>query len=262
LGEEIMKNAYYLFFLFFLNIPSLWASSIDGTICNDEFQQAEKYYESQKYNKALDAYQKCLESGFIHPDVFYNMANNYYRLEKYPQALLYYERALLYAPADEDILNNLQVSQKKLMSNHSEEDLTLGFFYKLHHFLSINSALWLVWGLVFILVLLILWHKHYKGLHAHRFYPAYAFLIISILIPGSSLAYKVYNREALNYGIILNPVADVMSGPGKSYQLLHELHAGTKVEILSHNGEWYAVELGQEVHGFIHQSTMEPVHYE
>ena len=98
-----MRSIFYIV-LFFISF-SAWSQ-------NDVlFEKANKLYNQDKYQGAIDTYKKILETGEHSAELYYNIANANYKLSNIGPSVYYYEKALLLAPDDQDIKNNLAFAQ-------------------------------------------------------------------------------------------------------------------------------------------------------
>ncbi len=80
------------------------------------YNVAEALYKKQKYEDALSAYEKALNTPDvdIRQKVHYNMGNTYYQMNKYQEAIQSYIKALELNPEDQDAKHNLELVRAKL----------------------------------------------------------------------------------------------------------------------------------------------------
>lgn len=223
-----------------------------------EFQAGIDAYKAEDYSHALQIWEACHTAGLRNANLYYNLGNAAFRLEHIGKAIWAYESALRLDPTQADILANLKFAQNQTIDkiDSSEEDNpVLKALWKLHHLFSLNTQLWilmiLAWMAAAIYVALHWVHKH--SLRNVLFAKLFAMGIISALLILDTGA-KVYLQETEAMGIVLTKSADIMSGPGDTYQVLHELHEGTKVEVREIRSNWANVRIGDNVNGFM------PVH--
>jgi tetratricopeptide (TPR) repeat protein len=60
----------------------------------------------------VEIYQKLVNAGYSAGELYYNLGNAYYRIGDYKSAILNYERAKLLMPDNENVLTNLEYSQR------------------------------------------------------------------------------------------------------------------------------------------------------
>ena len=74
-------------------------------------------------------------------------------------------------------------------------------------------------------------------------------LVASLM--GLDAGIKAYLLETDSSAVVLSKSADIMSGPGDRYQVLHELHEGTKVQVKEIREGWANVRIGESINGFV-----------
>lgn len=229
-------------------------------ICAD-FQKGVDAYEAGQFQAATSVWDACVQEGARHADLYYNMGNAEFRLGNLGRAIWNYEMALRLQPGLDDAERNLQYAQSKrvdkLEGNASEENPVLTVLRRVHHSLSLNQELILLavfaW-IAFFLVLAFTWlqSEFWRNLIKAK-------LLILGMVSGLLLMhilFKAHAYESDEAGIVLVRSADVMSGPGDQYQVLHELHEGTRVEILEQQEGWASIRLGDAIKGFVELSEL------
>src|SRR3990172_8472257 len=74
------------------------------------FIRGNESYNRSEFDSAISAYNLIPGSGFISPELYFNLGNAWYKKKKYPQAILWYERSLKLSPGDEDTRVNLALA--------------------------------------------------------------------------------------------------------------------------------------------------------
>lgn len=219
------------------------------------FQSGIDAYKKEDYSKALELWESCQQAGLQNADLYYNLGNAAFRLDQIGKAVWAYESALRLDPTNSDAAANLKFAQNQTVDkveNAAEDNPVLKALWKLHHLFSLNTQLW-------ILVLLAwLAASIYVALHWVRkaslrnlmFLKLFGIGVLATLFALDTIA-KIYIQETETPGIVLTKNADIMSGPGDNYQVLHELHEGTRVEVREVRGEWANVRIGDNVNGFM-----------
>jgi uncharacterized protein YgiM (DUF1202 family) len=67
---------------------------------------------------------------------------------------------------------------------------------------------------------------------------------------------KIKDQETLRYAIVLKPAIEMFSGPGETFQVLTQVHEGTKFEIVETRGDWVSVKLANGKGGFVRLSDL------
>ncbi|HSQ42408.1 MAG TPA: tetratricopeptide repeat protein [Fibrobacteraceae bacterium] len=221
----------------------------------EAFSQGVQAYRAEKYTAAIDVWDACVQAGIRNPDLFYNLGNAYYRAGQLGRAIWAYESALRLAPANADLNANLEFvrSQTVDKTDKGEEDNPiLKAFWRAHHAIGLHTQLLLLllaaWVAGILLVLGFLIRKEGVRTTIH--------VLLFLLIVGASVlaldaGFKAVKLETESTGIVVTRSTDVMSGPGDKYQVLHELHEGTQVEIREMRDGWANVRIGESVNGFV-----------
>ncbi len=217
------------------------------------YQQANASYEKNDYANAADFYRRAIDEGVADSKLYFNYANCLFRLNQAGMAILYYEKARKLDPNDEDIAYNLRFVNANIIDKNPAPEtnaLTRAILFA-HSAFSINQGLWIVLGL-FTLIF-------FAGILA--LYTGTAFrgaLITAIVLAGlallalaPSLVLKIKEQETLQYGIVLKPAVEMFSGPGETFQVLTQVHEGTKFEIVETRGDWVSVKLANGKGGFV-----------
>jgi len=232
----------------------------EASDCVSAYNEGNQAYLHADYASAVRSYSQCLESGVQSVDVYYNMGNAYFRLDSLGKAILYYEKAMRLDPGNADVRRNLEFAQTRKVdkvSGELEENPVLQALFSLHHALSLKTQLLILFALSWLLAALLL------GLllvHRAGFKPLAYGLIAGILVLGGSGAlsagYKIWVWETQQVGVVLVRAADVYSGPGKQYQVLNELHEGTRFEVLDVRENWVSIRVDDRVGGFVRQDQV------
>ncbi len=85
-------------------------------------------YDEGKFTQAEAFYRSKLKQTAPSPELLYNLANCLFQQGRFAQALAYYEEALRLAPRDSDILENLNLTRRKLMRGEKYPLSTPGEF--------------------------------------------------------------------------------------------------------------------------------------
>lgn len=78
-------------------------------------EEAKTAYDKGEFGEALSYYADVVSRNAASPGALYNLGNCYYKLGDLPLALIAYERALKLAPRSSDIIENLNLTRRKLM---------------------------------------------------------------------------------------------------------------------------------------------------
>ena len=217
------------------------------------FQQANGAYEKNDYDKAADLYRRAIDEGVADSKLYFNYANCMFRLNQPGMAILYYEKARKLDPNDQDVAYNLRFVNANIIDKNPAPEinaLTKAIHFA-HSAFSINEGLWIVLGL-FSLIFVAGMAALYAGAAMRgALITAIALSALALLLLSPSLILKIKEQETLQYGIVLKPAVEMFSGPGETFQVLTQVHEGTKFEIVETRGEWVSVKLANGKGGFV-----------
>jgi tetratricopeptide (TPR) repeat protein len=217
------------------------------------FQQANGAYEQNDYAKAADLYRRAIDEGVADSKLYFNYANCMFRLNQPGMAILYYEKARKLDPNDQDVAYNLRFVNANIIDKNPAPEinaLTKALQFA-HSAFSINEGLWIVLGL-FTLIFVAGMAALYAGTALRgALITAIVLAALALLVISPSLILKIKEQETLQYGIVLKPAVEMFSGPGETFQVLTQVHEGTKFEIVETRGEWVSVKLANGKGGFV-----------
>jgi tetratricopeptide (TPR) repeat protein len=217
------------------------------------FQQANGAYEKNDYDKAAGLYRRAIDEGVADSKLYFNYANCMFRLNQPGMAILYYEKARKLDPNDQDVAYNLRFVNANIIDKNPAPEinaLTKAIHFA-HSAFSINEGLWIALGL-FSLVFVAGMAALYAGAAMRgALITAIALSALALLLLSPSLILKIKEQETLQYGIVLKPAVEMFSGPGETFQVLTQVHEGTKFEIVETRGEWVSVKLANGKGGFV-----------
>jgi tetratricopeptide (TPR) repeat protein len=220
---------------------------------NVAYRQGNAAYEKTDFANAADLYRRAIDEGVADPRLYYNYGNCLFRQNQPGMAILYYEKARKLDPNDQDIAYNLRfVNAQIIDKNPAEESNALTRAMALaHSAFSINEGLWIsvgLFSLVFLAAILALFAgTAFRG----ALLTLMVLAALALLAMSPSLYFKIKEQESLQYGIVLKPAVEMFSGPGESFQVLTQVHEGTKFEIVETRGDWASVKLANGKGGFV-----------
>lgn len=255
--ERKRRGFFYLLFLL-LCLPLLPLAQTP----NELFIQANLLYKEKNYAGAIALYDSVAQSGYVSPELFFNLGNAHFKNGNLAPAILNYERAKKLAPDDADIDFNLRIANLRVVDR--VEAVPELFFVKWVKNLVISHssdgwaklALGMAWG-AFVLALLFLFVNH-MWVKRISFLAALLMLFISFLF--AFLAYNQYNyqRES-SEGVVFVKNVYVKSAPDAQSTDLFMLREGVKVTLLESEGDWQKIQLADGKVGWIQRSGLEMI---
>jgi tetratricopeptide (TPR) repeat protein len=238
-------------------ILSVLFSSMIG-FSQENWNQANNYYDDQEYEQAINLYESLISEGYQSFDLYYNVGNSYYKLDMFAEAVLFYEKSLLLEPGNEDAQHNLEkVNQKikdksELSTKYDSAYLRKELSNYIHPYaFQVLSILILVFFIVFLV---------FRKLNKKNTRPVW--LIIALIISASIFLFsKWQENQLLQYseGIIFSPRVNVKSSPNIEGTGIFILHEGTKIRILNEENSWSRVYLDSEKIGWIESSKIRKI---
>jgi len=226
------------------------------------FREANKLYQAGRYETALHAYGKILDSGYESADLYYNMGNASFRSNSIGYAILYFEKALKMDPFHEDALHNLEFVTRYRVDTFEEvprlfirtwmEKLVRIFPEQTWSMLSLA-----LFGLLLISILVYLFARRLAMKKAGFFTALFALLFFLIaFFSGIARHRSVTEPDA---GIIVSPSVVVKSTPSESGTELFILHEGTRVGLNEGVTGWRNIRVIDGREGWIRSEDFESI---
>lgn len=246
----------YLINIFYLLI---FLSSLTKANSNSIMQTANEYYKNNRYQLAIEEYNKLLLDGFEGTSLYYNLGNAHYRLGKVGYAILYYEKALKLSPNDEDVKHNLALAKLNLKDKVD----TLPPFFIFNLWEGILAAFsvtgWtIIVYIIFILVLIVFVVYFFsRSVTEQRisFFTGIGLTVI-LLLTISLLIVKMNKEFNTKDGVIIETSVIVKSSPDYSSKDSFQIHEGLKVRIEDNVDDWVKIRLDDGKIGWITEKSL------
>jgi len=203
------------------------------------FAQGNTLYAEGDYRAAASAYEALLKTGFQSRAVYYNLGNAYLQLDDPGRAVLCYRRALLIAPRDADTLHNLNYAESQLayQSSASVDTWMHALLAWTWSRITLNELL--------VLTMILYWIAAGVGVvrlsSRRRRVTVALWALIALLCLAAALTYGKWHRDYGSGAAIVVAEADMLSGPGPSFDVLARLRSGAEVRILQTQGQYCEV---------------------
>jgi tetratricopeptide (TPR) repeat protein len=255
-----MKTAANIFFTLFLAMStSIATAGIDEA--RNAFEQGNNAYKNGDYTTALAQY-KLADSLSDGAAIDYNLGNTYFKLKKWPDAILHYERALKFAPANEDIRHNLRLANERIVDRIETlpKSKAAIWWEDFRYGIGPDGWAWISIALAVVCVLAFLLYWVGKGVAIKRFGFFSGIVLFLLVIAAITLAASAEKYRYTHVsGIIFTDKVDIKSEPREVANSMFVLHAGTKVAILSHDGDWYEISIASGNKGWIAASDLREI---
>jgi len=248
------KYIINIIFLLFIII-----SAISRADSNSIMQTANEYYKNNRYQLAIEEYNKLLLDGFEGTSLYYNLGNAHYRLGKVGYAILYFEKALKLSPNDEDVKHNLALA--KLNLQDKVDTLPPFFIFNLWEGLlaSFSVTGWtIIVYIVFILLLIVsVAYFFSRNVSEQRIsFFSGAGLAIALVFAIILLVVKMNKEYNVKDGIIVETAVVVKSSPDFSSKDSFQIHEGLKVRVEDHVDDWVKIRLNDGKIGWINEKSI------
>lgn len=226
-----------------------------GLFANTElFHAANKAYQAENYEEAVQLYEKALASGEPSLALYYNMGNAYFKTQELGKCILYYEKALRIAPNDADTQENLATARQLLKDNIPA--IQPFFLTKWWNGLR-DTASSTTWAILAILMMVIgigglgVWQlaqtRKFKKIGFAGGLSAIGLALLMFAL--SHTKYQIEQHSGM--AIVLTKEVPLRKGADDISEEVLPLHEGTKVELLDKIGTWYKVRLANGELGWL-----------
>lgn len=249
--EKALQIAFILLFIFTsFHSHAQHAASL--------FQSANTYYQNKQYDEAALLYHQVLKKDRNNVNAHFNLGNTYFHLKRYPEAVLHYEKARKLEPDNKYVLHNIQLTNNKLFS---EIELGKEFFVtkSVKNFVQSKSSS--SWS---IALLLMLWTGvlalciHFFFGNSTLFKVGASACLLSLLL--AVFTWQAYRAEHKNqFAIILGEQAFLKKTPVKNEKSKDSIQAGSKVELLDNDKNWYKIKLSNGKTGWLENHLLEKI---
>lgn len=233
-------------------LSTSYAAPID-----DWFARANQFYEEQQYDSAIGYYQKILEAGIANSATYYNLGNAYFRTDKIGLAILYYEKAKRLSPDDADIEANIRFANMHTVDRAPvpQRSFLESILWRLHTLFSLKQQLWILFGL--LMAISIFFSFSLFASHNLRLWLIYgmSLLLVFALTMGTSIGIKIYERENVQYAVVLIKTIDAVNEPRGS-KVLFSAHEGTRFRIRKTKDSWVLVSLPNGASGWVESDAL------
>lgn len=227
----------------------------------DLMAEANDQYERGEYADAAQQYEALIDSGYEDAVLYYNLGNAYFKMGELGRAVLNYLRAEELSPRDADIRTNLEFARARTVdrvesggeslfasvSNVARRWVTVGEMGVL------SLLLWIVSAIT--IGTLVVWRTvPRRAAVRNGAVVASAATLVSFLLLLSML----YANPNDDSAVVVESKIDVVSGPGKQYELEFPLHSGAQVRLIDSRQGWVRIALpGDDLQGWVPSDAVE-----
>jgi len=220
-------------------------------------KQANAMYMEGKFSDSINLYARLIESQPDNPYLRYNIANAYFKSNQPGRAIASYLRAFRLLPRDSDIRSNLDFALKLSGENLVPAGIPAAMHY-IYYFLSANEIEGLSWIFLWIFSL---------TCSIYLFRPLWRFflktpLIFAAVLLAAAASWTLLRKttEFAGIAVVVEPAAELRSGPGDNFSPSATLPEGRLAQILDGREDWIEIGIPKEgIKGWIKNSSLEKV---
>jgi len=226
------------------------------------FAKANDMYTQGKYQDAIDMYENIIKLGYESSELYYNLGNAYYKQNVISRSILNYEKALQFAPNDENIKYNLELTNRLVVDKI--EKLPVFFITAwvrdLRNIFATDSWAYvsMITFVIFLIFVSFYLYSRSLGIKKLSFWLGFVVLVLSVVSFVFSYQQK-QNILARHSAIVMNPSVTVKSSPDASGTDLFVVHEGTKVWIEDHISGWDEIKLSDGSKGWLKVEDIEEI---
>ncbi len=246
-----MKKLVFIF-IAFLSISTFAQSE-------KSFEKGKELYKAGNFQEAISTWKKIVEGGEHSANLYFNLGNANYKLNNIGESVYYYEKALQLNPNDSDIKTNLAFAENARID--AIEPLPQTVFKKWYNSISgiFTFNGWAILAIIFAFAFVALFLVYYFMASETRKRILFTLSIVSILFLVGSLAmaFTTFSDYKNNKpAIVFADKVTIKSEPNLGSNDAFVLHEGTKVQIISQDGDWFRIALTDGKDGWIPASEI------
>lgn len=252
--KMIQKVSVFYFLICLLNFSTVMA--------NDSFKLANKLYDEQKYEEAIEQYELLIKEGKIATDVYYNLGNAYFKNNEIAAAILNYERALKLNPNNEDAAFNLKIANSKTIDK--VEALPSLFIENAWQTFVTSKSVdgWATLSIIsiFIALLFFIGYLFLSQIVIKKigFYGGALLIIVSLFTWFMAHQHSSLLKSKSD-AIVFANILSVMSEPNEKSKKLFTIHEGLKVNLLDEKNKWSKIKIQNGNVGWVKSEDIEEI---
>lgn len=223
------------------------------------FKEGNTQYQSEAYDKAIEAYEQVLGMGNESSELYFNLGNAYYKTNKMADAIYYYEKSLQLDIENKDAKLNLAYANRSIID--SIKEVPKSFFQKFNdNILSVFS--YDNWSKVVVGLSLLgglLWMLFFFSTQPalkKLYFTLSLLLTFSCMVSLAITIQQYQNHKNSEYAIVFSEEVSVISEPIKNASEVFVLHSGTKLKVLEKQGEWQKIKISDGQIGWIDKKVI------
>ncbi len=223
----------------------------------DKFDEANKYYETKDFDKAIETYNEILSKGMESAALYYNLGNAYFKKGDLGQAVLNYQRAKRLDPTNEDLIHNIEFTEQftQVQMEGVQLNPITTFTESIVEPYKLNTLAW-VSSMIFLVFCLLLILRFGLGIQNSSQRVSTTVIIILLVIVSGLTTFKYRNDYLTRRAVIIAEDSTVLNGPTANSDIEFQGAPGLIVEIINEAGDYYNVLFENKRRGWIQKELM------
>ena len=207
---------------------------------DQNFNEANNYYNDSKYLESIKIYESILAGGWESSNLYYNLGNSYFRQNQIGQSVWAYNKALKMDPRNKDLIKNISIAEARIKDRVILPDEF--YFVKIYGKFKSRYILkeWLLLGGIILLFTVgsFLISEFYI-INNLKIIRVVKILMLFTVIIHIVILDKFFDDNDDKLGIIIDNQVNAYSGPfyGDN-SILFNINEGTEVMIKQNQKNW------------------------
>lgn len=256
-----MKKTGFVFVLMFLLMSGVSLAGDNMKDADQLFRNANAYYESRDYAKAIESYVSVLDKGIESGNLYYNIGNGFFKLGKIGYAILCYHRASRLMPRDSDVKANLEYARAMIddPACATSPTSTVARAIRLPYRAFNLNALTILTAAVYLVVAALLAASIISHKMGRRLRYLTAFFVITFISSVTAFGMRYYDEVILEHGIVIQKNIDCKYEPIDKSTTYYKLGEGCEVLILSTKNDWRQIKRSDGKIAWVKKEAVEPI---
>ena len=223
------------------------------------FAEANDRYQKGDFASAERIYRRLMDAGADSGVLYYNLGNACFKQKRLGEAIYFWEKARQKLPRDRDVQENLALANLMIVDRIevATDPLPVRLLDDAVHLLTAEQESWII--LVLFAAANGLLAMHFLVRNSRASFAGLAgglSAVFLLLLSGSSLCWKIYEKKHLREGIVVEQMAEIRSGPGTENMTVFTVHEGSKVRIRGEASGWIQVSLPNGWTGWLGKNSL------
>jgi tetratricopeptide (TPR) repeat protein len=228
----------------------LWGNA--SADLKEDFDKGVEAYNQGDYQQALDIFKAVLDSGYVSPELYYNLGNSYYKNGQRGMAVASYLQAQRLAPRNEDIRANLHFVRSTLRDKieDSLQNPIWEFIKDTSFYFRTNELTWIAFAIYIIITAFLIFMVIYRRKNIavlSILFTAVFLLVVSISLLAINININYHTPRA----VITEPEVDILAGPGAISEVRFTAHEGLTFQILKQESGYYEGIFANKLKGWV-----------